>query len=267
MSEDAATNMLVQDEAMSNADTNSSTIFVWIQGWAMPASIWDGMKQGLSGTHLHADFSWCSSTDDLQREVDQLLDCAGDESGQGSKKLIVVGWSLGAMLAMNSKHLTASNAQQLKVLWIAPSLQFVSSDPSLGWSDGVLRRMQRKLKTDASKVVDQFTHQLFAPQESRHSLAPHDFSVEGLIAGLELLRTLDLHHHWTNNIQHIPGIWVHGEQDVICPIAAVPSNVRTSHADRSCQFHMLQKGGHALMLTQESTISSLLHSLVTGESP
>jgi pimeloyl-[acyl-carrier protein] methyl ester esterase len=133
---------------------------------------------------------------------------------------------MGALLAMEAALAQPASVRALVLIGGTP--RFVSDDPLAGWPERVLRRMQRRLRSDAPAVLREFHARMFAPGEAPQAeefAAAYpipdavNFSVEGLAAGLDYLAATDLRPGLVR--LRCPVLWIHGGQDRICPLKAL----------------------------------------------
>jgi pimeloyl-[acyl-carrier protein] methyl ester esterase len=122
---------------------------------------------------------------DAARSADALaplaLEAAAGAPGDG---LVVVAWSLGAMVALEALPALAGRVRAL--LLVAPCLSFTA-----GWPRRVLERMRRRCADDPAATLAAFAGALLAPGEAGPPLirARADQPVAALQAGLDYLAT------------------------------------------------------------------------------
>ncbi len=111
------------------------------------------------------------------------------------KETILVGWSLGGMLAL---EVCAAGFRPRALITIGACASFCRRpDFGLGVPPAVVRGMRQRLKTEPSEVVQDFYRQLLAIGESEweailQTLLPQSLESQWLGQGLEYLRTRDL---------------------------------------------------------------------------
>lgn len=244
---------------------------LWIHGWGMSSGIFAESMRRLEGFEHHfVSFAECVGPEQLLPAVFRKLQ---EHSGPWT----VIGWSMGAMLALEALFAAASDEHPLSplsgnagtridsVIVIAGTLSFASPDRTMGWPPRVLERMKKQLEGQQSDaVLEAFKRSMFSPgeiakrQDSIETAAacPVDFGPEGLQAGLDYLLRTDLSAQWDDWLKRDPDLcpsllWIHGEQDPICPVGAVPEL-----SGRKCVI--LPGTGHAPFLTQQETF---IHSI------
>ncbi|MEB3102238.1 alpha/beta fold hydrolase [Ferviditalea candida] len=241
---------------------------LWIHGWGMSSGIFAHAVRRLEGFEHHfVSFADCA-------KPEQLLPAVLGKLRERSGPWTVIGWSMGAMLALESLfaaavdvHPECGNAETRKnsevqidsLIVIAGTLGFASADRMKGWPPRVLERMKKQLAGERPEaVLEAFKRSMFSPEEiasqpdriETAAACPADFGSEGLQAGLDYLLRTDLASrwdHWFKRDAVWPGRlrWIHGEQDAICPVGAVPEL-----PDRN---RIIFPGtGHAPFLTREA---------------
>jgi pimeloyl-[acyl-carrier protein] methyl ester esterase len=186
-----------------------------------------------------ADWDRARSSDDL---VPLALDAAASLPGE----LVVLGWSLGAMVALEMLPALAGRVSRLHL--VAPCLRFTA-----GWPVRVLARMRRRCAEDPAAVLDAFGRSLVAPGEERFAPALRtDRPAAALLAGLDYLAARDL-------APPVPvaGCRVrvaHGGADTVVPVElSVPVAEALGAARR-----VLAGAGHAPQLSRAAECAAFL---------
>jgi pimeloyl-[acyl-carrier protein] methyl ester esterase len=170
----------------------------WLHGWSFTPDVWGDVQQQFPNyKHLFIE---------------------DPASYVPTEPQILIGWSLGGMQAIElaAKYPTLIT----HLITLSSTLQFCSETRTLGWPRRILQRMIDALEADADTVVEQFRQQLGADEDM---MAMEVAEYATLKEGLLYLRDANVENQW----QHLqlPRLWLHGENDQICPIAAVPSNI------------------------------------------
>lgn len=165
-----------------------------------------------------------------------------------SDNIILVGWSLGGLVAMDYLNHFPTKIKKL-ILITANACFCKQSDWSHGLDAAVLDDFAQQLEQDYKKTVDKFMAlQMFGADDYKHALkvlknsiasrpAP---SMQALRSGLELLKTTDLREKLHALSQ--PTLMVSGEHDRLMPYqAAEAMQVLFSHAKST----MIKGAGHA----------------------
>ncbi|MGZ0051729.1 alpha/beta fold hydrolase [Brevibacillus gelatini] len=189
---------------------------LWLTGWGMTVSCWQEVCQQIPcALHLAPDYSRVSRPEQFLEVVEQTArSIAGNE-------LIVVGWSMGGLLAL---RLAASRPVAGLVL-IGTTMRFVRepAERDKGWGAAVLQRMKRLLPTEREWVMAQFAEQMLSAKEREQNRlemekAGGQWSEQALLAGLDYLASEDCRHAAAS--LSCPAIVISGTDDLICPLAA-----------------------------------------------
>jgi pimeloyl-[acyl-carrier protein] methyl ester esterase len=161
----------------------------------------------------------------------------------------VVGWSLGAMRALE-----AATQMELAVLvLVAATPQFVRRDGwRHGWPPRVLERMRERLHTDPDLLLDEFEAGLFAPGEEPVQIE-RERDVSVLDDGLRYLAEFSV----LDRLDRIrcPVRLLHGGRDTVVPLAAAEQLAAAlPHADLT----VWEEAGHAPHLTQPARFAEWL---------
>lgn len=138
---------------------------------------------------------------------------------RGDADTVLVGWSLGALLALASAHIAPPRALVL----LAGTARFCAAEEyAPGVAGAHLRAMLAKLRRDPGRVLEDFFVRSAQPQRPDDLAADVEralaLPLQTLVHGLEQLRDLD-------ERAHVPGIGcpvllLHGEHDAIVPADA-----------------------------------------------
>jgi pimeloyl-[acyl-carrier protein] methyl ester esterase len=172
-------------------------VIAWLHGWSFTPEVWGDIEAKLPDyKHLYIE---------------------DGASYVPTEKQMLIGWSLGAMQAIQ----LATNYPKLVtgIILLAGTLQFCSTDRTMGWPTRVIQRMLDACENDASQVVIQFRAQLTTEQTILTAPQADD---KDLMDGLFQLRETDLRDIWPT--LQTPHLWIHGESDTICPVAAIPQD-------------------------------------------
>lgn len=187
-----------------------------IHGWGSAPAVWEGLLGDLEHVH-QPSFHHVAQPDDLYDSVVEMLPREGS---------LVLAWSMGAMLAIEAA-LDWPEAVDALVLF-GGCLRFENHDRTLGWPERIIRRMQEQLVDNPDEVLTNFHRRMFSPAErsDREAFLERfdgvkslDFETDGLSAGLDYLIATDLHERINDLV--CPVLWIHGDEDPICPAAAL----------------------------------------------
>jgi pimeloyl-[acyl-carrier protein] methyl ester esterase len=233
---------------------SSNPSICWLHGWGVTKHVWNSIvAQWPQAFHAYVDYSKCKTLDELRQSVENVLHLRED-------RWIMVGWSMGGMLALEQAF--AQHVRIQKVIIVSATLKFVHEDRSLGWPHRVLEKMQKQLYIDSNQVLSQFfermvqtssatTYEYVLQQNKIHN------QLESLHVGLQYLRDTDLTPAWNFSRQHmksnrVPIYWVHGTHDEICPAKAVPQHLTED------EIVWIEGAGHALMITHPHQLAEII---------
>jgi pimeloyl-[acyl-carrier protein] methyl ester esterase len=230
---------------------------VWLPGWSTGPDIWDReIERWPDAGHVTVDFSGCGTPGEIQDCADGAI--AGADAGS-----LIVGWSLGAMAALQAVLRLGPPGARLALIGATGQFARTNGHAS-GWAPAALRRMQHRLAESPSEVLARFDRRLFSPAEATsgadvawaESYGSRSPAVESLHAGLEFLQrfsiTLD-----ADKVQ-VPVSLLHGDADEICP----PAGARQLAASlRNARLTIVTETGHALFWTRPEEFHEWLRSI------
>lgn len=139
--------------------------FVWLTGWSAHPRVWDPvLRRFPDATHQRVDFNGCHHPKSVQSRAKKAL-------LSSPKPVHLVGWSLGAMVAL---ELASQFPKWIRALYlIGGTGQFVRDTTyPHGWDARILKRMERRLQTHPDEVLADFDRQLFSPAEQATGWSP-----------------------------------------------------------------------------------------------
>jgi len=224
-----------------------SAPMVFIHGWAQSKRIWHRQAQVFPG----ASFINLPGHGGEPEAVDWL---AALEKRLPEKPVILVGWSLGGMLAMQTALKRPERIAGLVLVATTP--RFCNGN---GWQQGsseeVFRGFEQGVREKSGRTLGRFFALMMQGDPitrseyndiARESVdREHPPSVATLERGLEYLEGIDL----TGSVADLdtPALLLHGDQDAIVPIAA---GEWLADALPNARFHRFDRCGHAPFLTQ-----------------
>jgi pimeloyl-ACP methyl ester carboxylesterase len=183
---------------------------------------------------------------DEARSADDLVPLALRAAARLEGALVVIGWSLGAMVALEALPALAGRLAALQL--IAPCLRFTA-----GWPARVLERMRRRCAEDPARVLDAFGRSLVAPGEE--GFAPvlrAGRPPAALLAGLDYLAGRALPP--PAEPPGCPVRVIHGGADPV-----VPAELSISVAEAlSAERRVLPGAGHAPHLSRAEECAAFL---------
>ncbi|WP_410983727.1 alpha/beta fold hydrolase [Bacillus cereus] len=212
---------------------------IFIPGWGMEKQVWDSLLpyfQEYSVQHVE----W--------RGVKERTDFAGrvEEAAQG-KDVILIGWSLGALAALQ----VCDRIQTKGLILIGGTAKFtVDETYECGWQLPFVERMKRSLLKRKEDTLKRFYKSMFVKQEIKdseqfESIVAHfqGDSIESLQLGLDYLIEMDMRSQLKQ--VKMPMLLIHGEQDAICPLSAA----RYIQENTNGALKVISGAGHVLCVT------------------
>jgi pimeloyl-[acyl-carrier protein] methyl ester esterase len=238
---------------------------VLLHGWASHPHVFRGLARTLEKTVRvqvmalpgHADAATCTPYT-LERIADALAAAA-------PKQCSVIGWSLGAQVALTWAQRAPKQVQSLALIAATPCFTQQTGDQK-AWphatSPAVMRQFTSQIKRDCPSVLRRFValqslgdiHAVSVAHKLRTALFTNPLPSQAVLeAGLEILRAADL-RAILPSIQQ-PTLILHGEHDAVTPCAAGEA---LSAALPHAQFHQIAGAGHAPFLSNPTAVATLL---------
>ncbi|MGL5270863.1 MAG: alpha/beta fold hydrolase [Selenomonadaceae bacterium] len=188
---------------------------IFIHGWASGPQVWPAsLTKGESFLYDGEEFPEFS---DLEQTVKKLWQTRRE-------KMIVVGWSLGGMLALQLAH---AHPEWIEKLVLLSSTSRFTTDGlyTEGLPPSSVKSLSRRLNRRQRETQKNFYWEMFADAETEAAekfseISPVFFSLPGtgLQKGLNYLLQTDLRDILPQI--RVPVAILHGEADEICPPAA-----------------------------------------------
>ena len=236
-----------------------------IHGWAMHSGVWRDFAQQL------AQFCQVICVDLPGHGRSEVLEPFTLESVRDAllqaipvERFSLLGWSLGATLAMAMAERAPERVENLLVLSGNP--HFLQSDDWPGVKPEVLDGFAELLKTDVTQTLIRFLalqvnglahgKQLLQTLKRTIQECPSP-RLEVLQAGLEILRTSDLRQFVL--LSRMPFKIIVGDKDTLIPLASAQ---RVRQINPNIQVQVLQSAGHAAFLSHpEQLIAAIINTL------
>jgi pimeloyl-[acyl-carrier protein] methyl ester esterase len=249
-------------------DSGQGTPLMFIHGWLMSGKVWacqspltDGFRVIVPDLPGHGEsdgdeFDYAHAVADLVELCEYLR----------LERVVLVGWSMGAQLALRSFPLLRNRLAGLVLVGGTPL--FCRED---GYDHGLppaeARTMALRLRRSFSRTAGEFYQGMFSPAEVReHAPAPLAGSIVGRLPELPLaLAALDelIRTDLRNQLAEItaPVLLVHGEADRIC----LPGASSYMHDKLpNSRLHLFAGAGHAPFLTRAGEFNALLVAFARG---
>jgi pimeloyl-[acyl-carrier protein] methyl ester esterase len=241
---------------------------VLLHGWASHPQVFRGLARtieknfrvqvmALPGYGDGSETTACSPYT-LERIADTLAAIA-------PKQCDVIGWSLGAQVAMTWAQRAPKQINRLALIAATPCFTQRTGEQNT-WPHAVtpmvMRQFTSAIQRDRPAVLRRFValqslgdkHEVRVAHKLRTALFTNTLpSQEVLEAGLEILKSTDL-RAMLPSIQQ-PVLVIHGENDAVTPCAA---GVALAQALPNARFHKVAGAGHAPFLTDPDAVALLL---------
>jgi len=234
---------------------------VLLHGWGLNLRVFDGLRAALgSDQHIlaidlpgHGASPWTG-----QASAQQWLACIAGKLPRGA---VLVGWSLGAQLALQLAADPALAVQRLVLIAASPRFVYAHDWPH-GIAAATLRQFAAQLERDPQQTVSDFLElqvrgslAAAAVRASlRHALQQHGMArPEALQAGLGLLEHNDL-RELARGI-HVPALVVAGQYDRVTPPQAGQALAQLLPRGQLLQ---IARAGHAPFLSHAQQVSASL---------
>lgn len=243
--------------ASSPSFSSSLGPIVLLNGWGLTAEVLKPLALALSEitTTLIVDVPYEENVERLCEKIHQQL----------PDNYILVGWSLGGMLATRLAYAYPESVSAL--ITLATNLQFVNdAEWKLGMDKHVFDSFHQLFANDHEQTLDYFFSLIIKGDRNKRiqrqflktlrPLSAQKIQQYGY-AGLRLLSTL-------NNQVIIPAIdcaslHVFAEKDSLVPIALVE---QMKHLNPSHRYHILENTGHLLVMPTEQLLAVITPFLV-----
>jgi pimeloyl-[acyl-carrier protein] methyl ester esterase len=233
--------------------------WVFVHGWGQSAQTWHAQIKHFGVHHqvLAFNLPGHGGAPDLPDGTweDALL------AALPATPAILVGWSLGGMLALSLARMHAARLSGLVLLSSTPCFRRRPDWPH-GCADEVFERFRTDLQRDATRLLDRFFALMLQGDKPdrqqylnivRHAVdRRHPASLAGLYHGLHLLDTLDLRSGLSDI--RVPTLVVHGAADTVTPVGAA-----RHLAERIPNATLrIMPAGHAPHLTRPQALHEIL---------
>lgn len=225
---------------------------LWLSGWSFDDAVFTSLRGHLptEWRHIPVRYEQADSPQQFYAIASTTAEaCRRSTAGP----LLVVGWSLGSLLALR----LAADRLADGIVLLNGTARFVrpKGETDLGWPDAYVRQMIVAIKQDRTAVELKFRDTLLSAQELENAgcyltqgispAADSSWSTEALQAGLNVLRNEDCRE--LLSAITLPALLIHGAEDTVCPVGAAQElQDKLPHA----RLVTLDAGGHAVPITR-----------------
>lgn len=223
---------------------------LWLSGWSVPASVWDGVLPRIPGVR-HLTWDWQQGSDHPVTHAERRLRSL-------RPPVTVIGWSLGAMVAL---ELAQRHHQRInRLILIAATDRFTRN-----WHPRVLQRMKKELYRQPIQLLQSFDERLFAPGKPDEEWMQHirgrdPLHTDRLVAGLEYLEHFRFSREQAALITQ-PVHLLHGFHDTIC---APDDGRRLALQFPHAEWTLWETAGHIPFWTHPKRFQEWLERKVKG---
>lgn len=229
---------------------------LWLPGWGVPIELWNPIRSRFpSCHHVIPDYTRVTRPDEFMVMIEKEI------GSISHMPLIVVGWSMGGMLAQR----LAARCPVAGLVLISTTGRFVRSreERSKGWPEAYVSRMQRGLAEDRERVMEAFYLSILTERErlekqcSFHVKGQNEWTQEALMAGLAYLREEDCRPF--SPALFCPATIIHGTDDTVCPVAA---GEELAACIPEATFIQIEDCGHAPLISHPEIIELAVQRMV-----
>ncbi|WP_002145878.1 alpha/beta fold hydrolase [Bacillus cereus] len=227
---------------------------IFIPGWGMEEDVWTLVLPYFKGYSVQC-VEWRNVKEQSEFEG-RIIGVAHDEN------VILVGWSLGALAAIQAYK----NIKAKGIVLIGGTAKFTNtSDYTSGWNSLHVERLKKNLARKKEDTLKRFYANMFTKDELKENKSFEDIvkrfkgdSIQSLQLGLDYLIETDMREE-LKEIK-IPILLIHGEQDVICPLSAA----RSMTENRNVTLKVVSEAGHALCVVNFEYCANEIIQFVEG---
>ncbi|OAH59658.1 hypothetical protein AWH48_00705 [Domibacillus aminovorans] len=223
---------------------------IMLSGWGMDTPVWDEMCKYLSSYRLRfINWHHTKSEEDIENRVRHII--------RQEKKVILIGWSLGAIAALA----TASQEPVCGIVLIGGVARFTQDTDSdyAGWEGKFVERLKQSVQKETDGALKRFDESMFSATEQlwkesfpavRAHFAKDD--TNSLLIGLNYLIHRDVRSLLST--LHVPLLLLHGENDRVCSVEAARYIGERTNA---C-LHVWEGAGHAPHITKAKECAHMI---------
>lgn len=227
---------------------------IFIPGWGMEEGVWTLVLPYFKGYSVQC-INW-RNVKEQSEFAGRIIDVAKDEN------VILVGWSLGALAAVQAHK----KIQAKGIVLIGGTAKFTNtSDYTSGWNALHVERLKKNVARKKEDTLKRFYENMFTKNELKENKRFEDMikrfkgdSIQSLQLGLDYLIETDMREELKES--NVPILLIHGEQDVICPLSAT----RSMAENETTTLKVVSEAGHALCVTDFEYCANEIIQFVEG---
>lgn len=240
-------------------ESGSGAPLLLLHGWGSASAVFDGLIEQLPGYRLLAPdlpghgascpapaFELAALASDLLLWIDHLA----------LERVALLGWSLGGLLALHLAAMPQGRVSRLILLASTPRFT-MSDDWPHGLPDAAVRALGRDYRRDPQATLDRFHRLQFQGESLVPERATPEPEASSALAGLELLRRVDLRPLLPAIA--LPALVIHGERDAIIPVGAGRFLAATLPEAQLCE---LAGSSHAPLLSTAEAVAAALRAFL-----
>jgi pimeloyl-[acyl-carrier protein] methyl ester esterase len=227
---------------------------IFIPGWGMEEGVWTLVLPYFKGYSVQC-VEW-RNVKESSEFAGRIIDAANDEN------VILVGWSLGALAAIQSYKKVKAKG----IVLIGGTAKFaITNDYTSGWNASFVERMKKNLVRQKESTLQRFYENMFTKNELKENKNFEEITmrfkgdtIHSLQLGLDYLIETDMRNEVID--MKAPLLLLHGEQDVICPLSAAHSMANNTNTN----LKVVSGAGHALCVTNFEYCANEIIQFVEG---
>lgn len=230
----------------------TNTPLLFIAGWGTQPDAWRQILSHLKDADCHC-LDWAQILERPQAMADVL--------NKRSNPWTIVGWSLGATLALRAACDFPDRVRQL--LLISGTARYCSDVDHPGTDARIVKVMRARIARTQKKVLAEFAELLASP-DGGQALVREWLTMAGTYSSAQLRLGIDALAHLDLRAQArsiaVPVTIVHGKKDSVIPVEA--AGILESLLP-TASVTLLEGHGHALPWTASNELSSLIKAAVS----
>ncbi len=231
---------------------------LFISGWGTGKEVWSNVIKGLDKKNSSEYIPWykCLKTDIDNDDISKFLNSV-------SKPVILVGWSLGGMVAL---RIAAKFPEKVSgLILVSASARMIQDAGYVGVNKRVIKAMKLRLKTDKSGLLNDFAEMGIAPSKDKTIISEFVNNALGiesceLSAGLTFLMDNDF-RNLLNRLK-MPVHILHGKYD---QIMNVENAVYLNQNIENSTLNIINREGHFLPQTKHEIIINSIDEMLLGD--